>query len=152
MKALCWVLAGCLLLTAGCRFTIKIPQAIQYTDASIDTMTFTPSVLPAAPARLAIDTMRYQPVRGAIDMVPLSDISAALVVDRMFEPGVRIPVELAQDSDGAFLNESGSNELTARLTAELPSGVDKKSVRAVEVTFRGETVLCELAPLAPAPE
>jgi hypothetical protein len=151
MKALGWVMVMGVVLTAGCRFTIKIPQAIEYTDASLETMMFSPSILPAKPARLAIDTTRYQPVRGAIDMVALTDISAALVVDQMFNPGVRIPIDLIQDGGGEFLNEQGSNELTARLTAELPSGVGKNSVRAVEVTFRGQTAICPLAPPKPAP-
>ena len=153
MKVLCWVLALGLLVTAGCRFTIKMPQPIMYADASLERLTFTPSILPATPSRLAIDTMRYQPVRGAIDPIPVSEISATLVVDRMFDPGVRIPVELSQDAPGEFLNEQGSNELTARLTAELPDGVGKKSVRAVEITFRGQTAICPLAPpLAPVAE
>jgi hypothetical protein len=144
MKPLSWVLMLSLVMAVGCKFTLKLPQAIEYADASFETLTFTPSVLPNQPPRLVVVTSRYQPVDSAIDPIRVDDISAQLVVARLFGDDERIPVELTQEAEGAFLNEQGSNELTARLTAELPAGVGPKSVRAVEITFRGQIHLAEL--------
>jgi len=146
MKPLCWVLILSMMLTVGCKFTIKLPQAIEYADASFETLTFTPSVLPNQPPRLVVVTSRYQPIEGAIDPIRMDDISAQIVVARLFGDDEVMPIELVQDAEGDILIEEGSNELTARLTAELPAGVGPKSVRAVEITFRGQTHVAELKP------
>ena len=153
MKHLCWIMMAALLATAGCKFTMKLPQPTQFADATFPALSFAPSIVAKpAPGRLVVATSRFQPIRDGIDPILLSDISAVVIVDRVFEKGIRVPVELTQGDDSVYLTEAGSNVLAGKLTADLPADAPAKSVRAVEITFRGEVSLCPLAPPAPPVE